>query len=177
MKTNIILLSIIFLMSVSAVYASNDNNMMLLEQINEVENTLTKENEELKDKIALLEKRMSKFSSDIAAIQAAKDDIEEKYKDILIKEATFASVQKSINHNKLSIVEIKTDANNLRSDQVRIEGNIDSSQKIITWVTLIVTVVVVLIGAFFSKSFLELYSNYRVVCARYPEVKPPANEI
>lgn len=171
MKVRVILVCVILFPPMCTVYA--DNNMVLLDQINDVENTLTKENEELKARIIQLEKRMSSFSTDIAEIQAAKDDIEEKYKNILKKEATFSSVEKSINENKLSIAEIKTDTSNLKSDQVRIEGDIDSSQKIITWVTFIVTVVVVLIGAFFSKSFLELYSNYKVVCARYPEVKPP----
>lgn len=154
------------------VHASSDNNSVLLEQINDVENTLSQENEELKTRIAQLEKRISKFSSDIASMKSTKEDIEEKYKEILKKEATFSLVQEGINENELSIIEIKTNATNLKADQIKLEGNIDSSQKIITWVTLIVTVVVVLIGAFFSKSFIELYSNYRVVCARYPEVKP-----
>jgi len=157
-------------------FSEEDKFNQLLDQIDQVENTLSKENQELKEKLAQLEKRLSKFSSDIATVQTVKGDIEEKYKEILKKEALFQSITKDITANRLALAEVKTRSDELKNDQVRIEGNIDSSQKIVTWVTLIVTVVVVLIGAFFSKIFLELYSNYRVVCARYPEVKPPDTE-
>lgn len=148
----------------------------LLEQINQVENTLEKENEKLNEKLVQQEARLSKFSLDIATVQAAKEDIEEKYKAILKKEALFDTVKNEITANRVALADAKARLVELKDYQVRIEGKIDSSQKIVTWVTLIVSVVVVLIGAFFSKVFLELYSNYRVICARYPEVKPPDQE-
>jgi uncharacterized protein (DUF342 family) len=165
---------LIFLLFLPGISLAEDIELTeLLDQIDQVENTLSKENQEFKEKLAQQEKRLSKFSSDIATVQAAKEDIEEKYKEILKKEALFDSVKKEITDNRLALAETKTRLDELKNDQVRIEGNIDSSQKIVTWVTLIVSVVVVLIGAFFSKIFLELYSNYKVICARYPEVKPP----
>jgi uncharacterized protein (DUF342 family) len=176
MKLSLIIFLIPLLFAPCISNADDNKLEQLLEEINKVDNTLSRENKELKNKLAQMEKRLSKFSSNIAAVQTTKEDIEEKYKDILKKEALFQSINNDITANKLALAEVKIKADELKNDQVRIEGNIDSSQKIVTWVTLIVTVVVVLIGVFFSKVFLELYSNYRVVCARYPEIKPPEAE-
>ncbi|MBF9002485.1 hypothetical protein [Vibrio nitrifigilis] len=152
-------------------YANSDMASELLEQINEVENTLQKDNDLLRLRIKNLESRLSKISTDLATAQSLKEDIESKYKDILRKEVSISSIGENINENKITIASLKSEINNLKTEQVKIEGKIDSSQKIVTWVTLIVSVVVVLIGAFFSRTFIELYSNYRVVCSHFPNVQ------
>lgn len=166
----IVLFSLFFMFS-SLCIANDEKTNILLEQINQVENTLRSDNEFLKERVKSLESRLSKLSTELADIQSLREEIESKYQSILRKEASFSSISEDIAANKSSISSIKTDIVNMKTNQVRLEGDIDSSQKIVTWVTLIVSVVVVLIGAFFSRSFLELYSNYRVVCARYPEAR------
>ncbi|MEZ8820326.1 MULTISPECIES: hypothetical protein [unclassified Vibrio] len=166
----IVLFSLFFMFS-SLCIANDEKTNILLEQINQVENTLRSDNEFLEERVKSLESRLSKLSIELADVQSLREEIESKYQSILRKEASFSSISEDITANKSSISSIKTDIINMKTNQVRLEGDIDSSQKIVTWVTLIVSVVVVLIGAFFSRSFLELYSNYRVVCARYPEAR------
>lgn len=171
MKSNKTIFLLFLIMFSSLSRAESDKTDLLLDQIDQVENTLRADNELLKDRVKALETRLSKLSTELADVQSLKDQIEDKYQKILRKEASFDSISKEISANNSSISAIITDTVNIKTNLVRLEGDINSSQKIVTWVTLIVSIVVVLIGAFFSRSFLELYSNYRVVCARYPEAR------
>ena len=52
-----------------------------------------------------------------------------------------------------------------------IKNEITLSKSVVTWVTAIVSIVVILVGLFFSQRFLELYSNYKVIRAQYSKEK------
>lgn len=116
-----------------------------------------------------LEKRVADFSGQITYIKQASSSIEDKYEKIIGGLEAIKTVQASLQGIKVTQAKHEEKFSSLATDIVRLEKEIAVSQQIISWVTAIVSVVVILIGLFFSRRFLELYANYRVICSRFPK--------
>jgi hypothetical protein len=103
---------------------------------------------------------------ELGEISAIREDIDAKYKKILQFESTLEAFREKVNKVSTDNASLKTKLSELEKTQTRTESDIQSSRDVVTWVTLIVTIVVILIGLFFSKQFLDLYANYKVLADR-----------
>ena len=163
-----ILLSVLLTNTVSADGAEDKKMDSLINQIDQIDNNSKRENEKLDSAIASLENRLSTFAEKIASIQSTKDSVDAKYKEVLQIAANFKELEDKLSKISAQSETLNAKINAIEKDQARMEGDMSSSQNIVTWVTLIVSVLVIMIGLFFSKLFLDLYSNYHVLRSHMP---------
>lgn len=167
-----------FILAGSAVAQEvSEELMQILLEIDRVENELSMDIKSLKKSFELLDKSFENISADLSEIEALKENIEKRYRSVLQSEANLKAFQEKIEKNieKMALFEAKL--NELDKGQTRIESDVNSSQSIVTWVTLIVTVVVILIGLFFSKHFLDLYANYKVLSSKMADDRGVINKV
>lgn len=143
----------------------SQHNQILVE-LDSIDNKTSQEMKRIKNELEGMQNRLSEFSQSVNEVRASKENIESRYQEILKINASFEKLNQDVIKNSERYVALNTISANIEKDIIRIEGNVDSSQSIVRWVTMIVTLVVILIGMFFSKLFLDLYSNYRVLASK-----------
>ena len=116
-----------------------------------------------------LEKRIANFSAELERSINITKDIRDKYDDVVKGVESTGAMWKRIGELRVTQGKYEEKINFLEKNLIKIEKDISVSQTIVTWVTAIVTIVVILIGLFFSHRFLELYSGYRLICSRFPK--------
>jgi ABC-type multidrug transport system fused ATPase/permease subunit len=116
-----------------------------------------------------LEDRVAKFSGQLTYFKEASGNINSKYVKIIEGLESIKSAQAKLQELQINQGKHEERFSSITADMIRLEKEISVSQTIISWVTAIVSVVVILIGLFFSRRFLELYANYRVICSRLPK--------
>lgn len=142
-----------------------------MNRIDQIENTSDQQISILKQDLNDTTKRVSSFSQDIVTVKNLSIEINDKYKEILSIGSKAKELDDKLSKIAIQIESLDAKINSLEKNQVRIEGNMNSSQNIVTWVTLIVSVLVIIIGLFFSKLFLDLYSNYQVLRSHMPTLQ------
>ena len=135
-------------------------------ELDRIDNEFSVKYSKLVGEMVTLDLKLQNFTKDIAGIGRIQDDVEKKYKAILHIESKLDSYSSKIDDNSKSIASILATVQNTEKNFEGIRGDIVSSKTIVTWVTLVVSVVVVLVGLFFSKLFLDLYSNYKVMVSK-----------
>lgn len=166
-RNRLIIFFPIFLLATN-VMAQNVQSQLKLKkeiygEIDRVENELSSDIRSHTERLMHLEGRFSKLSDSFGEIKATRDNVDEKYEKILHIEARMSEFQAKVD----TIASLKSKVDGLDNSLLSVKSDIRSSQDIVTWVTLIVTVVVILIGLFFSKLFLDLYANYKVLSDRF----------
>ncbi|MDA0384076.1 hypothetical protein [Vibrio owensii] len=165
---SLLILSLIFVFPFSS-YADQDNDQRLLNEIDQTQIKLERDIESLDSNLKILEDRVTRFNKDIIQINTIRDGVDEKHKEIASVEAKYQSIFEKISELKSQNVRLNERVNTLEKDVIRIQGEIGSSEQLIAWITVIVSIIIVLIGLFFSKLFLNLYTNYHVVCSHLPK--------
>ncbi len=117
------------------------------------------------------QERIEKLSGELAYFKEAKTDVDKKFAHITESIGSIKAFTDQVKSIQLEQVKHREKFIALTSSINRLEKDISVSHTIITWVTAIVSVVVVLVGLFFSKRFLDLYSSYRVICTQFPKEK------
>lgn len=116
-----------------------------------------------------LDKKVSDLASQIRHINKTLEDIKKTNKEVTEGLVAIKSMKKELDDIKFDQVRHSEKFPSLTTDIKRLENEFTTSQKIVSWVTAIVSVVVILVSLFFSRRFLELYANYRVIRSRFPK--------
>lgn len=115
--------------------------------------------------------RISQHTDEIKKLVDFKNDLENS---ILVIKSTKKEI-KGLNDNYKKIISnqatLTEQLNSYKEKYNDLKSEISLSRSVVTWVTAIVSIIVILVGLFFSQRFLELYSNYKVICAQYPKDK------
>ncbi|MBB5321901.1 coiled-coil domain-containing protein [Marinobacter oulmenensis] len=119
--------------------------------------------------IAEIESRISKLTGQITYANEASKNIDAKYMKIVEGLNSINNIWAKLKEVQVMQGKYEERLNSFGTDVVKLEKEIEASKNIVTWVTAIVSVVVILVGLFFSQRFLELYANYRVICSRLPK--------
>lgn len=160
----------IFCVNVSSASSSEEIQALAIE-VEKTNQAIDANSRRITESFVQLEQRVAKFSGELSYFKEAKTGIDEKYNKIIEGLSTLKAIGEQIKNFQLTQVKHEERLNQFKNDITRLEKEISVSRTIVTWVTAIVSVVVVLIGLFFSKRFLDLYSNYRVICSQYSKEK------
>ncbi|CAH0529205.1 hypothetical protein [Vibrio hippocampi] len=164
-----IVLSFFILVFSFTSFANQDENQLLLNQLDQTQIKLERDIQSLDSNLKDLENRVIRFNKNISQINSIKDGVDEKHKEIASVEAKYHNIFEQISEQKSQNSRLNEKINSLEKEIIRIQGEIGSSEQLIAWITVIVSIIIVLIGLFFSKLFLNLYTNYHVVCSHLPK--------
>jgi len=145
MKTlSIILIFYMLFPLVSFVYAEEkDSDLDFLSgQLDDLENMVRARLQQLEKRIENLEERSATFSQEFKNVSETSADLRRKHKEAVGIAADFRRLEERI---------------------ITLEKRFSSAEKFITWITFIVSVLVILIGLFFSSKFINLHSDIKLL--------------
>ena len=166
-----LLLAVIFITGAYQAYGQGNEAVLqeLAIQLEKMRQEIDQNSLRITENFVLLEKRVAIYSNELASLGETRKNINTKYEKILTAEAELKNLAEKFSNYEAELAVIGEKLNQFDKDLDATKNAISSTEKIATWVTLIVSVLVVLIGLFFSKRFLEIYSNYKVLYSHLPE--------
>lgn len=155
----------------SSAFDDSDRMRQMLSEIDRLENKIKNDTDRLEEKLNANELKLrsnEKNYSEILEIQKKSEDKLAEAEKLL---STLENLQDGVQDAKERLTKAETNIKNLETQLTETKADVRSSGDIIKWVTAIVSVIVIIVGLFFSKVFLELYANYQVLLSKY-ESKP-----
>jgi hypothetical protein len=146
-----------------------DDSQRLIQVLSELDRLESK----LKDDADRLEEKVNHNEAKLRDNEKAYSEILElqrESKSVLTEANNYLSELKTLKADiqdaRERLAKNETKSNNIETQLAETKTDVRSSGNVIKWVTAIVSVIVIIVGLFFSKVFLDLYANYKVLASR-----------
>lgn len=164
MSKNLIFVIALFLFSTQSVEATEVKIIApVLRQLDLLNDDVDKRFESMSDKLSIINEKIRNLGDDIDRVEEFREEFNKKYNEIIQMEANFSNFQEKWTSYLEENAKLRENIRSLENDIANLRSASQTSKSIVTWVTIIVSIIVVLLGAFFSRLILKMYGNYMVL--------------
>lgn len=149
----------------------------LSEAIDNLELETSESSDDLEKKIRNLTDRLESYSQKSEDVRSLGTILQVELREIGSTKKDISIFRDEYQDQVGELSRIRADIENLKEKISDAKGKIISSADTVKWVSGIVSLVVIILGVFFSNRFLNLFADYKVMKERYDVVEKGYNSL